>query len=102
LTTEACGKRLNIADVRIGLGYTSVRLDNGNSGLAWTAQNASENCTHEAKAGTLAGSTAEALLEMLGSDSNPLSRTTGLATANALGRGASAPEVQSGRYPGYH
>ena len=28
---------IKIADVRIGLGYTSVRLDNGNIGLAWTA-----------------------------------------------------------------
>lgn len=35
-------KGLVAADVRIGLGYTSVRLDNGNIGLAWTAKGRSE------------------------------------------------------------
>ncbi|MDD4923221.1 MAG: DUF364 domain-containing protein [Dehalococcoidales bacterium] len=75
---------INVADVRIGLGYTSVRLDNGNIGLAWTAHNDAGSCTHEARAGKLVGSPASELLEMLADDLKPLSRTIGLATANAL------------------
>jgi len=84
---------LCVADVRIGLGYTSVRLDNGNAGLAWTARVTSGSCTHEAKAGTLAGSAASELLEMLANDLNALSRSTGLATANALVAGLPHPET---------
>jgi uncharacterized protein (DUF4213/DUF364 family) len=83
---------ISVADVRIGLGYTSVRLDNGNTGLAWTAESVSESCTHEHKAGTLAGSTARTLLNMLGSEKNPLARSTGLATANALAAGLPHPK----------
>jgi uncharacterized protein (DUF4213/DUF364 family) len=75
---------INIADVRIGLGYSSVRLDNGSIGLAWTAHNEAGSCTHENRAGKLAGSPASELLEMLSNDLKPLARTIGLATANAL------------------
>jgi uncharacterized protein (DUF4213/DUF364 family) len=84
---------LVVADVRIGLGYTSVRLDNGNIGIAWTARSNSGSCTHEAKAGTLAGKPAQELLEMLANSQNPLSRTMGLATANALASGLPRPET---------
>jgi uncharacterized protein len=80
------------ADVRIGLGFTSVRLDNGLIGLAWTAPSHPGSCTHEARAGTLAGSPARELLEMLGLDRNALSRSVGLATANALIAGLPRPE----------
>jgi len=83
---------LYIADVRIGLGYTSVRLDNGNIGLAWTASGNSGSCTHETKAGTLAGRNALELLEMLANDRNALARSIGLATANALVAGFPHPE----------
>jgi len=83
---------IQVADVRIGLGYTSVRLDNGNTGLAWTAESVAESCTHENKAGTLAGSTALELLRMLGSEKNPLARSIGLATANALVAGLPRPQ----------
>ncbi|MBU1054642.1 MAG: DUF364 domain-containing protein [Proteobacteria bacterium] len=86
---------LIVADARIGLGYTSVRLDNGNIGIAWTARSNSGGCTHEAKAGTLAGRTAVELLEMLANSHNPLSRTLGLATANALAAGLPHPETTS-------
>jgi len=84
---------LAVSDVRIGLGYISVRLDNGNIGIAWTAQTHSGSCTHESKAGTLAGRPARELLEMLGNPINPLSRSTGLATANALAAGLPHPRT---------
>ena len=80
-----------VADVRIGLGYTSVRLDNGNIGIAWTAQADSGSCTYMPKAGTLAGRPAVELLEMLGGLHDSLSRTLGLATANALAAGLPRP-----------
>ena len=70
-----------------------MRLDNGNIGVAWTAQTKSESCTHESKAGTLAGSPARALLEMLASQNDSLSRSLGLATANALAAGLPRPET---------
>lgn len=87
---------LRVADVRIGLGYTIVRLDNGNAGLAWTAKHDSGSCTYEAKAGTLAGSTALELLEVLASDQDALGRSVGLATANALVAGLPHPESITG------
>jgi hypothetical protein len=89
LTPSASG--LKAADVRIGLGYTCVRLSNGNAGLAWTAKSSSETCTHELKAGTLAGSTALELLQKLDSEGNPLARSIGLAAANALAVGLPRP-----------
>lgn len=85
--------RLVAVDVRVGLGFTSVRLDDGNLGLAWTAESHSGSCTHQPKAGTLAGSSAETLLDMLASLNNPLSRSIGLATANAIAAGLPRPET---------
>lgn len=90
---ETVSEGFVVADVRIGLGYTSVRLDNGNIGLAWTAQGQFGSCTHEARAGTLAGRAARELLEMLATSSNSLSRTIGLATANALAAGIAPPKT---------
>lgn len=75
---------LTVADVRIGLVYTSVRLDNGNTGVAWTGQKNSGGCGQQPKAGTLVGRPAEELLQMLEVADSPLSKTIGLATANAL------------------
>jgi uncharacterized protein len=83
----------HIADVRIGLGYTSVKLDNGKVGLAWTGSSASGHCTHMPEAGTLAGRASLELLEMLASERNTLARTIGLATANALVAGLPRPET---------
>ncbi len=69
--------------VRIGLGYTAVRLDDGATGLAWTPPPARGSCTHLDCAGALAGKPAGELLRNL-IDERPLLRTLGLATANAL------------------
>ncbi len=90
---KAASQGLVAVDVHVGLGFTSVRLDDGNLGLAWTAESRSGSCTHEPKAGTLAGSSAENLLDMLASLNNPLSRSIGLATANAIAAGLPCPET---------
>lgn len=86
---------LTVADVRIGLVYTSVRLDNGNTGIAWTGHGLSKGCIHQPKAGTLAGRPAGELLNMLADTDNSLCRTIGLATANALAAGIPRPETVS-------
>jgi uncharacterized protein len=86
---------LSVVDVRIGLIYTSVRLDNGSTGVAWTGRPESGSCSHEPKAGTLAGRPAGELLEMLAVSDNSLHRTIGLATANALASGMPRPQTSS-------
>jgi uncharacterized protein len=86
---------LVVEDVRIGLGYTSVRLNSGKSGIAWTAQSHFGSCTHEQKAGTLAGRPSGELLVMLASHNSSLSRTIGLATANAIASELPLPEYTS-------
>jgi uncharacterized protein len=73
-----------ISDVRIGLGYTAVRLESGHAGVAWTATGDAACCTHFKEAGTLTGRPAKELLKMLEDDTSALARTIGLATANAL------------------
>jgi uncharacterized protein (DUF4213/DUF364 family) len=73
-----------VADVRIGLGYTAVRLESGHAGVAWTPTSDAPCCTHFQGAGTLAGRMAEELLAFLVDEKSGLARAVGLATANAL------------------
>jgi uncharacterized protein (DUF4213/DUF364 family) len=80
-----------IEEVRIGLGYSAVKLDNGQAGLAWTPKNTGGGCTHLHSAGTLGGKSAVDLLSGLTSDRDLL-RALGVATANAL--------LSAGPYPG--
>jgi uncharacterized protein len=78
------GSGLHVRDVRIGLGYTCVELDDGSAGLACTpARSHSGSCTHLKRAGSLTGLTAGELLSGLESD-YPLERALGLAVCNAL------------------
>jgi hypothetical protein len=45
-----------VADVRVGLGYTAIQLNDGNCGLAYTFRNdVSEGCSVIKSAGTLVG-----------------------------------------------
>ncbi len=83
---------ITIADVRIGLIYTSVRLSNGKGGVAWTGRNGSAGCHHIDEAGTFAGRPAGELLRMIDHSSNPVFRTIGLAAANALAAGIPSGE----------
>lgn len=76
---------LNVADLRIGLGYTGVKLDNGATGIAAVLFDAlPHGCTVMSSAGSFAGSPAQDLLKYLVDGKNPLEVAIGLATANAL------------------
>lgn len=89
-SAEGCG----VADVRIGLGYTAVCLDDGNCGLAYTFRDdIPEGCSVIRSAGTLAGRRA-AELAVWARSADPLAASIGLATLNALAPPpAGAPEA---------
>jgi uncharacterized protein len=71
-------------DVRVGLGYTAVALEDGRCGLAYTLHEKDyESCTVIAEAGTLAGRRASELLSWM-KQSDVTACAVGLATANAL------------------
>lgn len=73
-----------VSDVRMGVGYTAVRLESGHAGLAWTPPSDASSCTHFPHAGTLTGRSAVEVLEFLAHETSCLARAVGLATANAL------------------
>ena len=73
-----------IADVRIGLGYTAVMLDNGQTGLAATPKShLHQGCTVFTGMLPLIHRNADQLLALITSR-DPLETAVGLATANAL------------------
>lgn len=73
-----------IADARIGLTYTAVRLDNGDMGLAYTfLDSIPRGCRFFSSRGGLRGKPAAEVLEMLNSPVQ-IERAAGLAAANAL------------------
>ncbi len=75
---------LHVAEVRIGLGYTAVQLDNGRCGLAFTfRQESGGDCCAVKEAGTLAGRKASELI-VLAKSLNVIAAAVGLATVNAL------------------
>lgn len=74
---------ITIKELRFGLGYTCVELDDGNMGVAWTPSNDPSSCTHVDKAGRIATSSAADILKWLDAD-KPLKRAAGLAVFNAL------------------
>ena len=74
----------SVADVRVGLGYTAVQLDDGRCGLAYTFRDeVHEGCCVISEAGTLMGRRASDLAEWARS-TNPVASAVGLATLNAL------------------
>lgn len=82
LTPKA--QKHNIKEVRIGLGYTAVQLDNGKVGLAYTFRDhAGTSCNVLQGQLPLVGKRADQLLNHLGS-ANLIESAVGLATANAL------------------
>ena len=78
-------KNRKVADLRIGLGYTGIRLDNDSTGIAAVLFDAlPHGCSVMPTAGNFAGSSAADLLKYLIEGENPLEIAIGLATANAL------------------
>jgi len=78
-------KNLRVVDLRIGLGYAGVRLDNDAAGIAAVLfDTLPHGCTVMPKAGTFAGSLVGELLKYLVKGKNPLEIAIGLACANAL------------------
>ncbi|MFZ5867766.1 MAG: enolase N-terminal-like fold-containing protein [Thermodesulfobacteriota bacterium] len=81
---EPSGAGHVIRDVRMGLGYTAARLEDGRTCLAYTMQRQRlDRCSVFGGALPLFGKRVEELLHSLGS-ANPLAITAGLATANAI------------------
>ena len=72
-----------IKELRFGLGYSCVELNDGRMGIAWTPDQKTCSCTHLEAAGTIAGRPAAEILNWLMRD-NALERTAGLAVFNAL------------------
>ncbi len=73
-----------VTDVRVGLGYTAVALDNGRCGVAFTLHEKEyESCTVLAEAGTIAGRPASELISWIKQD-DETACAVGLATVNAL------------------
>jgi len=75
---------LHVADVRIGLGYTAVLLDNGHAGVAYTFRGeAAGGCSVYRNIRPLAGRPAEDLLKLFTAGGR-IEAALALATANAL------------------
>jgi len=73
-----------IADVRIGLGYTAVLLEDGNAGVAYTfKENLSEGCSIFIGMRPLVGKSTHDLLGYMGS-ARLIESSVGVAVANAL------------------
>jgi uncharacterized protein (DUF4213/DUF364 family) len=82
LTSGVASQRL--ADVRIGLGYTGVMLEDGSAGVAYTFRDrAGGGCSVFGGRRPLAGRDSAEILEYLGSP-EAVESTVGLALANAL------------------
>lgn len=82
---EPAAKNRCVADLRVGLSYVGVQLDNGASGIAALLPDKTSGCcTVLQEAGTYAGSDAAKTLQCLGEGRDPLRLAIGLATANAL------------------
>jgi uncharacterized protein (DUF4213/DUF364 family) len=80
-----------IADVRIGLGYTAVLLDDEGCGLAGTVrEDAYGCCTLLAQAGELIGKPAWEVAEY-STSSDPVASSVGIATVNAVLNGDGEP-----------
>lgn len=87
-------KQKRVADIRIGLGYTAVKLDSGECGVACTLRHRldDDTCSLLPQAGTMTGLKAAEAIPLLRSQ-NMLEAAVGLATINAV---AAPVRVQPG------
>lgn len=75
---------IEVADLRIGLGYTAALLEDGRLGLAYTFRRDAEGgCTVDLESRPLTGRRVSELVPFTMSD-NPIEAAVGLACANAL------------------
>lgn len=82
---QTSAKERRIADLRVGLSYVGVRLDNDQAGVAAVLPDITiKSCTVLSAAGSYAGSPAEKVLMYLVDGKTSLHRSIGLAAANAL------------------
>ncbi|AFS77494.1 hypothetical protein DUF364 [Gottschalkia acidurici 9a] len=80
---ESCGNK-KVADLRLGLGYTGVLLDDNSCGLAYTFRSELGSCCSVfGQAGKMKGRSAEELI-LWGRDENLAKSTIGIATINAI------------------
>jgi uncharacterized protein (DUF4213/DUF364 family) len=87
------GENAVIEEVRIGLGYVGVRLDDQRMGLAaLLLHELPAGCSVFPDAGRLAGSRARSLLRNLIEGQNQLTKALGLAAANAVLHAASGED----------
>ena len=87
------GENAVIEEVRIGLGYVGVRLDDRRMGLAaMLLHELPSGCSVFPDAGRLAGSKARSLLRNLLEGQNQLTKALGLAAANAVLHAASGED----------
>ncbi len=76
--------RRKLADVRLGLGYSAVVLDDGRAGVAYTLRDSSDECCWILQeAGSLKGRRVEDIFRQ-SLNGPPLWRSIGVATLNAL------------------
>ena len=79
------GEKRIVEEVRFGLSYAGVRLDDNSMGLAaLLLHELPPDCSVFPEAGKLAGAKAASLLANLIEKRNPLEKALGLATANAV------------------
>ncbi|GAU07404.1 DUF364 domain-containing protein [Desulfoplanes formicivorans] len=84
-----------VADVRIGLGYTAVQLDNGQTGVACTFhKDAKGGCTVFQGLRPLKGTPAAKVLTMLDA-TDPIASAVAIATSNAL-TNTPSPDMTTG------
>ena len=76
-------KKKRLEDVRLGLGYTAVLLDDKSCGVSFTFAREVGGCGYMDEAGTLAGMEAEKAIEWA-MDVNLAKAAVGIATINAL------------------
>jgi len=82
---QASARERRIADLRVGLSYVGVRLDNDQAGVAAVLPDIKiKSCTVLSAAGSYAVSPAENVLAYLVDGKTSLHRSIGLAAANAL------------------
>jgi uncharacterized protein len=78
-------EKYNVTDLRIGLGYAGVMLENGDMGIAAVSHDSlPHGCAVLPSGGNFAGSLAKDILQYLVTGKNSLEMAIGLACANAL------------------